>query len=105
MTNSGQYQCAAFIIDTWVDAVAQGRTNVAPVKMPWELLRTLITEMYGGKIDDEGDFQQLSAVVDQCMTPGAFEDGHLLVAGAQGEEGEEEEGGAYRQGDGGAEGT
>lgn len=97
MTNSSQYQCAAFIIDTWVDAVAQGRTNVAPVKMPWELLRTLITEMYGGKIDDEGDFQQLSAVVDQCMTPGAFEDGHKLVEGAQGEEEGEE--GAYRQGD------
>ncbi|KAL8861740.1 MAG: hypothetical protein Q9178_001941 [Gyalolechia marmorata] len=96
--NDSDYQCAAFIIDTWVDAVAQGRTNVAPVKMPWELLRTLITEMYGGKIDDEGDFQQLSAVVDQCMTPGAFEDGHKLVEGAQGGE---DDGGAYRPGDGG----
>ncbi|KAL8759989.1 MAG: hypothetical protein Q9199_000365 [Rusavskia elegans] len=93
--NDSDYQCAAFIIDTWVDSVAQGRSNVAPVKMPWELLRTLITETYGGKIDDEGDFQQLSAMVDQCMRPEAFEDGHKLVEGARGEEA-----GAYSEGDG-----
>ena len=95
MTDWCQYQCAAFIIDTWVNSVAQGRSNVAPVKMPWELLRTLITETYGGKIDDEGDFQQLSAMVDQCMTPQAFEDGHKLVEGTRGEEA-----GAYSEGDG-----
>ncbi|KAL8769492.1 MAG: hypothetical protein Q9209_004553 [Squamulea sp. 1 TL-2023] len=94
--NDSDYQCAAFIIDTWVDAIAHGRSNVAPVKMPWELLRTLITEMYGGKIDDEGDFQQLSAMVDRCMTPGAFEDGHRLVEGVKGKEA-----GAYSKGDGG----
>lgn len=64
--------------------------------MPWELLRTLITEMYGGKIDDEEDFQQLSAMVDQCMMPGAFEDGHRLVEGVHGQEA-----GAYSEGDGG----
>ncbi|CAO1601385.1 dynein heavy chain [Xanthoria calcicola] len=93
--NDSDYQCAAFIIDTWVNSVAQGRSNVAPVKMPWELLRTLITETYGGKIDDEGDFQQLGAMVDQCMTPQAFEDGHKLVEGTRGEEA-----GAYSEGDG-----
>lgn len=77
-------------------AIAHGRSNVAPVKLPWDLLRVLITETYGGKIDDEGDFQRLAAIVNQCMTPAAYEDGHQLVEGVQGEEAE-----AYSQGNGG----
>ncbi|KAI4119433.1 MAG: hypothetical protein LQ345_000679 [Seirophora villosa] len=94
--NDSDYECAAFIIDTWVAAIAHGRSNVAPVKLPWDLLRVLITETYGGKIDDDGDFQQLAAIVNQCMTPAAYEDGHQLVEGVQGEEAE-----AYTQGNGG----
>lgn len=64
--------------------------------MPWDLLRVLITETYGGKIDDEEDFRQLSEIVKQCMTPAAFEDGHQLVEGAEGQEAE-----MYSDGDGG----
>lgn len=52
--------------------------------MPWNLLRTLITETYGGKIDDEGDFTRLSELVDTFITPAAFEDEHLLVSGGDG---------------------
>ena len=62
-------------------SVAHGRTNIAPHKIPWELLRTLITETYGGKIDNESDFQQLSGLVDTFMTPAAFEVDHKLVQG------------------------
>lgn len=43
------------------------------------MIRTLITEMYGGKIDDEADFRTLAALVDQCMTPAAFEDSFKVV--------------------------
>jgi dynein heavy chain 1 len=43
------------------------------------MLRTLITEMYGGKIDNEGDFRILTSLVDACMTPAAFEDGFQIV--------------------------
>jgi dynein heavy chain 1 len=43
------------------------------------MLRTLITEMYGGKIDDEGDWRILASLVDNCMTPAAFEDGFQIV--------------------------
>ncbi|KAI4149876.1 MAG: hypothetical protein L6R39_002408 [Caloplaca ligustica] len=94
--NDSDYACAAFIIDTWVDAVAHGRTNVAPIKLPWQVLRTLITETYGGKVDDEEDFRRLAEIVNQCMTPAAYEDGFKLVEGAGGEEGD-----AYGKGDGG----
>ncbi|KAL8952356.1 MAG: hypothetical protein Q9222_001736 [Ikaeria aurantiellina] len=87
--NDSDYECAAFIIDTWVNTIAQGRTNIAPVKLPWELLRTLITEMYGGKIDDDEDFQRLREMVEQCMTPAAYEDDHQLVQSNKDSEGGE----------------
>lgn len=79
-----------------MDGIARGRSNVAPAKLPWDLLRILIIETYGGKIDDAEDFQQLEVIVNQCMTPAAYEDGHQLVAGAPDEEAE-----AYSDGNGG----
>lgn len=78
-SSPSQYECAAFIIDTWMDSVAQGRTNIAPSKIPWALIRTLITETYGGKVDDESDLNQLSTLVDRFLTPAAFDDEHKLV--------------------------
>ncbi|KAL9129037.1 MAG: hypothetical protein Q9217_002407 [Psora testacea] len=93
--NDSDYECGAYIIDTWMDAVAHGRTNIAPFKIPWELIRTLITETYGGKIDDEDDFEQLSKLVDNFMTPAAFEVDHQLVQCAT-----REQAGKYTEGDG-----
>ena len=68
-------------------AVAQGRTNIAPIKIPWELLRTLITEMYGGKVDNEGDFHELSKLVNSFLTPAAYDVDHVLVQGAAAKDG------------------
>lgn len=62
-----------------MESVALGRTNIAPQKLPWEMIRTLITETYGGKIDDEGDFARLTALVGQFMIPAAFESEHKLI--------------------------
>ena len=78
-----------------MDAVANGRTNVAPTKIPWSLIQTLIIETYGGKIDDEDDFKQLSELVTSFMTPEAFENDHKLVKGAP-----KEEAVLYTEGDG-----
>lgn len=78
-----------------MDAVANGRTNIAPVKIPWDLIRTLITETYGGKIDNEGDWKQLSELVNTFLTPEAFEDDHKLVKGAPRNDAE-----VYTEGDG-----
>lgn len=43
------------------------------------MLRTLITETYGGKIDHEGDFKLLRQLVDNFFTPDAFEKNFRLV--------------------------
>lgn len=51
------------------------------------MLRTLITETYGGKIDDEGDFSRLTQLVSSIMTPAAYEIGHKLVDSPVAEDG------------------
>ncbi|KAJ0425536.1 dynein heavy chain, cytoplasmic [Aspergillus carlsbadensis] len=84
--NDSDYECSAYIIDHWVDTVAQGRSNVAPQKLPWEMIRTLVTEMYGGKVDDSEDFQQLERLVHSFLTPAAFEDEYKLVSGVEKDE-------------------
>ena len=78
-----------------MDAVANGRTNVAPLRIPWDLIRILITETYGGKVDNEVDWKQLSSLVETFLTPAAFEVDHKLVQGAPAEEAE-----IYSEGDG-----
>lgn len=45
------------------------------------MIRTLITETYGGKIDDESDFALLRSLVETVFTPAAFESDHKLVDG------------------------
>ncbi|KAI0014906.1 cytoplasmic dynein heavy chain [Xylariomycetidae sp. FL0641] len=79
--NDSDYECSAFIIDTWVEWVAQNRTNIAPQNIPWDMIRYLVRETYGGKIDDEGDFNQLTELVNQFLTPSAYDVGHKLVEG------------------------
>lgn len=49
--------------------------------MPWDLIRTLITETYGGKIDDEGDFNQLRQLVGSVLTSDAYEIDYKLIKG------------------------
>ena len=51
------------------------------------MLRTLITEMYGGKIDNSEDWQILASLVDACMTPAAFEDNFKIVKETEHSEG------------------
>lgn len=43
------------------------------------MIRVLIHESYGGKIDDSEDFAMLGRLVDQAMTPAAFEDDYQLI--------------------------
>ena len=39
----------------------------------------LVTEMYGGKIDDEADFKTLNSLVTSFMTPAAFEEDYNII--------------------------
>jgi len=77
--NDADFDCSAFIIQWWTDNLARGRSNVAPKSIPWDMLHVLITEMYGGKVDDASDFAQLRALVETTLTAEAFEDGFNLI--------------------------
>lgn len=50
------------------------------------MIRYLVTETYGGKIDDEADFAMLRQLVGTFLTPAAYDIGHRLVEGADGAE-------------------
>ena len=47
----------------------------------------LITEMYGGKIDDEDDFELLGRLVYKVFDSAAFEDDHQLAQGGERDQG------------------
>lgn len=48
------------------------------------MIRYLVTETYGGKIDDEGDFKLLGQLVSRLLTPEAYDVDHKLVDGPDG---------------------
>ncbi|KAM3424381.1 Dynein heavy chain, cytoplasmic [Cercospora zeina] len=77
--NDADFDCSAFIIQWWTDNIARGRSNVAPKSIPWDMLRALVSEMYGGKIDDAGDMAQLKGLVAKTLTADAFEEGFNLI--------------------------
>ncbi|KAK4494288.1 hypothetical protein PRZ48_014586 [Zasmidium cellare] len=77
--NDADFDCSAFVIQWWTDNVARGRSNVAPKSIPWDMLRELIAEMYGGKVDDAGDMAVLKDLVGKTMTADAFEEGFNLI--------------------------
>lgn len=66
--------------------MAGARTNINPQSIPWDMIRYLVTETYGGKIDNEGDFRQLNQLVESFLTPAAYDIGHKLVEGPEGGE-------------------
>jgi dynein heavy chain 1 len=45
------------------------------------MLRLMLAETYGGKVDDEDDFATLQRIVDNFMTPAAFEADHNILRG------------------------
>lgn len=79
--NDADYECSAHVIDVWLETAAANRSNIAPANIPWDMIRYLIVETYGGKIDDEQDFSLLRSLVHCVLTPSAYEINHKLVDG------------------------
>ncbi|CAG8571899.1 16879_t:CDS:2 [Funneliformis mosseae] len=78
--NESDQDFAINTIDTWLDSVAQGRTNISPDKIPWETMRSLITiSGHGGRIDNEFDKRLLEFFVNSLFTPAAYELEYTLV--------------------------
>ncbi|KAK3093975.1 hypothetical protein FSP39_022394 [Pinctada imbricata] len=76
---------ACDMLDTWIDSVAMGRTNLPPEKVPWDAIRTLLSQcIYGGKIDNEFDQRLLTTFIHKLFTPKSFEGDFTLVNNVDG---------------------
>lgn len=52
----------------------QGRQNIAPDKIPWAALKTLMAQsIYGGRIDNDFDQRLLNTFLDRIFTKGSFD--------------------------------
>lgn len=72
-------------IDEWLDSMGKNRTNVDPDKIPWDALRTLISQsIFGGKIDNEFDNKILNSLVNQFFRAESYNVGFKLFEPAVG---------------------
>jgi dynein heavy chain 1 len=72
-------------LDTWIENVAQGRTNIPPAKIPWDAFKTLLSQcIYGGRIDNDFDQRLLTSFVDRLFTVESFEHDFALVHNVDG---------------------
>ncbi|XP_014790579.2 cytoplasmic dynein 1 heavy chain 1 [Octopus bimaculoides] len=79
---------ACDMLDTWIDSVAMGRTNLPPEKVPWDAMRTLLSQcIYGGKIDNDFDQRLLTSFVNKLFTPESFDADFVLVNNVEGQQG------------------
>ncbi|KAL5291956.1 DYNC1H1 family protein [Megaselia abdita] len=83
--NESDLRVACDTLDTWIDSTAMGRTNLPPEKVPWDALRTLLSQsIYGGKIDNDFDQRLLSSFLNKLFTARSFEADFALVANVDG---------------------
>ena len=59
--------------------MGKNRSNVDPDKIPWDALRTLISQsIFGGKIDNQFDNKILNSLVNQFFRPESYNRGFRL---------------------------
>ncbi len=101
--NESDLRVACDTLDTWIDTMALGRTNLPPEKVrptrchhrlwndgtdvwrhaqvPWDALGTLLAQcIYGGKIDNEFDQRLLTSFLRKLFLAKSFEADFALVA-------------------------
>ena len=67
-------------VDEWItSATKEMSDNIDPKNIPWDAIRTLLSEaIYGGKVDNEYDQKILNSMTMQFFTPECFSDDFLL---------------------------
>ena len=77
--NESDQRCTLDCIDEWLDSMGRNRQNVDPDRIPWDALRTLISQsIFGGKIDNEFDNKILESLVNQFFRPESYTLGFKL---------------------------
>ncbi|KAF9922924.1 hypothetical protein FBU30_006961 [Linnemannia zychae] len=85
--NDSDQDCALSTIDVWLDTVGLGRANVSPDRIPWDAVRTLLSQsVYGGRVDSDGDQQLLESFVNSFFSPECYDLNFKLVESSADEE-------------------
>ncbi len=72
--NEADQRVALDTLDYWIDSQSQGRSNLAPEKIPWVAIRTLLGQtVYGGKVDNDFDQRLLNSFLNQLFTEKSFD--------------------------------
>ena len=88
--NESDLKVACDTLDTWIDTVAMGRTNLPPEKVPWDAIGILFGQcIYGGKIDNDFDQRLLTSFINKLFTSRSFDPEFALVSGVEGTEGQQ----------------
>jgi len=67
--NETDAACALDMIDEWIHEVAAGRAHVNPEDLPWQAIKTLVSEsLYGGRIDHPFDQNALDSFIESTFT-------------------------------------
>ena len=69
------------VVDSWVDLISGGKkAHIAPDKLPWEALRTVLSvSVFGGRIDNEFDQEVLDSFIDKVLVSQAYDMDFSLV--------------------------
>ncbi|CAM9242548.1 unnamed protein product, partial [Chrysoparadoxa australica] len=66
--------CALIAVDNWVDTSGGGKAHVNPESIPWDALRTLLSQsIYGGRVDSTFDQELMESFVGRLFSPSAFD--------------------------------
>ncbi|KAF9140779.1 hypothetical protein BGX30_005985 [Mortierella sp. GBA39] len=78
--NDSDQDCALSTIDIWLDTVGLGRANVSPDRIPWDAIRTLLSQsVYGGRVDSDVDQQLLESFVNSFFRSECYDLNFKLV--------------------------
>ncbi|KAF9287595.1 hypothetical protein BGZ68_001583 [Mortierella alpina] len=78
--NDSDQDCALSTVDNWLDTVGAGRANVSPDRIPWDAIRTLLSQsVYGGRVDEEADQQLLESFVSSFFKAECYDLNFKLV--------------------------
>uniref|UniRef100_A0A915HKX7 Dynein heavy chain, cytoplasmic n=1 Tax=Romanomermis culicivorax TaxID=13658 RepID=A0A915HKX7_ROMCU len=72
-------------LDTCVELTAMGRANLPPEKVPWDAVKTLLSQcIYGGRVDNRFDQILLDCFIEKLFTSKSFDPDRILVQNVDG---------------------
>jgi dynein heavy chain 1 len=72
--NDSDFEMSINIVHEWMRKTSNGKSNVAPEKIPWTALqRLLVDTVYGGRIEKPNDLKILDCIVSSLMTSSMFD--------------------------------